>query len=56
MKKNDEEYKKLRDQFINEQLKIADPKPVGMMGHWAWYYKTIKQFDNKMIESGKLEK
>ncbi len=46
----DNEYKLKEQNFLQEQLLLADPKPVGMFGTWAWYVKAKRQFA-KMYEA-----
>ena len=56
MKIGDDEYKKLEDEFLKEQYKLQDPKPVGMMGHWGFHAVKKREFKDKMIKEGRVEK
>jgi len=43
-----EEYDRLENQYVKEQYKIANPKPSGMCGTWAWHIRTKREFAKLM--------
>ena len=50
MKISEEEYKRLEDEYVREQFKIADPKPNGMYGTWSWHIQMKRNFAKIMEE------
>lgn len=43
-----EEYSRLENEYVKEQMKLADPKPNGMCGTWSWHIQTKKAFAKLM--------
>ena len=54
---NDEDYQKQLDLFMKEEYQKTKPKPNGMFGHWGWYAKNKRIFDeqykNEKIQIGR---
>lgn len=43
-----EEYSRLENDYVKEQMKLADPKPNGMCGTWSWHIQMKKAFAKLM--------
>ncbi len=54
MKIGDDDYKKLLDEYIKEQLKLQEPKPNGMFGCWGFHAAKTREFKEKMIKEGRV--
>ena len=56
MKIGDDEYKKLLDEYVKEQLRLQEPKPNGMFGLWGFQATKTREFKEKMIKEGRVSK
>lgn len=54
MKYDDEEYKKLFDEYYKEQYEKMENKPEGFIAHMGNYSVLRAKFKKKMIAEGKL--
>lgn len=55
MKIDDDEYLKLLDEHLKEELRLQEPKPNGMLGHWGFHATKSREFKEKMIKEGRVK-